>query len=417
MKRLNVKLQKYMYLPILIILLFIFSFCVSTPKEIVSGYIKILLSPSILITDYLAISNLGATLFNVATIMLFNLYFVRKFELRLSGPIFSGFLIIAGFSFFGKNIFNTIPIYFGIYLYSKMKKTPFKNYIISILFSTGISPLVSYCIFGFGLELYIGIPLGIICGTIAGFLVPAFASHTMKFHQGYNLYNTGFALGVISVIFYAIFMSFDLKVNTVLIINEKYHFYLLGMILFLSISSIIISLINNFTVFKKYRSLMRRSGRLVSDFIRDFGTKTVLFNFGIIGLICVLIVIVFKIKIDGPTVGTILSVMGMGAYGLHIRNMIPVLIGSIIAVFLKGANMTDETIVLAVLFSTGLAPLAGKYGIIVGVISGIIHIIVAPLMISFQGGFDLYNNGFVAGFVASIVSVMADSILKGDELS
>ncbi|MCI8889005.1 MAG: DUF1576 domain-containing protein, partial [Hungatella sp.] len=34
---------------------------------------------------------------------------------------------------------------------------------------------------------------------------PAFASHTIVFHEGYNLYNTGFALGILSAFFYAIF--------------------------------------------------------------------------------------------------------------------------------------------------------------------------------------------------------------------
>ena len=123
-------------------------------------------------------------------------------KIEVSGPIFAGMMMIVGFSFFGKNIFNGLPIYLGVWLFSKMKKKPFQNYIITLLFSSGLSPIVSYSIFGFGLPYYFSIPLGIIVGIIVGILIPQFAAHTISFHQGYNLYNTGFALGIISCVFY-----------------------------------------------------------------------------------------------------------------------------------------------------------------------------------------------------------------------
>lgn len=174
-------------------------------QQIFKGYYKIITSSSILITDYVYISGLGATFFNVATILFINLILLKVLRVKMNGPVYAGIIMICGFSFFGKNIFNTIPIYFGIYLFSVYKKIPYKTFIITILFSTGISPLVSYTIFGLGLHLGISIPLGIFCGILVGFILPAFASHTIVFHEGYNLYNTGFALGVISAIFYGIY--------------------------------------------------------------------------------------------------------------------------------------------------------------------------------------------------------------------
>lgn len=409
------ELRKKMYLPLLIIIFLIIAFFVNSPMEILKGYYNILISPSILITDYLEISNLGATLFNVSTIMIFNLVFIKAFDLRISGPVFSGFMIIAGFSFFGKNIFNTIPIYFGIYIYSRMKKIPYKNLILSILFSTGISPLVSYCMFGFGFPLYYGIPLGIICGMAAGFLIPAFASHTIKFHLGYNLFNTGFALGLISVLFYALFTAFGLKVETANIISTKYHLILLILIICISVLSIAAALINDYRCFIKYREMLKRSGRLVSDYIRDFGREAVMLNVGFIGILCAIIILAFGIKLNGPVFGTIITIMGFGAYGLHIKNMIPVILGGLLAIFAKQGSFSDVSTVVALFFVTGLSPLAGRYGLVVGMVAGFLHIIVAPLMISFQGGFDLYNNGFVAGFISSIVVVMCEAFSKGGE--
>ena len=35
---------------------------------------------------------------------------------------------------------------------------------------------------------------------------------------------------------------------------------------------------------------------------------------------------------------------------------------------------------------------------------------ISPIALTFQGGFDLYNNGFAAGFVAAILAVVCESI-------
>ena len=206
-------LKKRMLLPILFVFLFAMAFVFDSPKEIWQGYLRILQSPSVLISDYLRIGGLGATLFNVATIILFNVLMLRYYKFKMTGPIFAGVLTIAGFSFFGKNIFNTLPIYLGIYLYAKTQKLDFKSFMIVVLFSTGISPLVSFMIFGTGWPLYYAIPAGIVAGVIAGFVLPAFSAHTIRFHRGYNLYNIGFALGVLSMLFAVILHSFNVDLS------------------------------------------------------------------------------------------------------------------------------------------------------------------------------------------------------------
>lgn len=416
MKELMNYLRRKMYLPIVVVILLILAFIADSPKNILLGYKEILISPSILITDYLSVGGMGATLFNVATILLFNMVLIRRFDLRISGPVFSGIFIILGFSFFGKNIFNTIPIYLGIYLYGRLRKIPFKTFIITILFSTGISPLVSYCMFGFGFPLYVSIPLGVICGVVAGFIIPAFASHTIIFHHGYNLFNTGFALGIISMFFYAMFKAFGYEVETANIISTQYHYHLLIALLVVSILAIIVAFINDHKVITTYCKLLKRSGRLVSDFIRDFDRETVLFNFGLIGLLCVFCVVTLKIQLNGPMIGTILTVMGFASYGMHILNVSFVYIGAFIAVMMTSNNdFSSIHCAIAFFFASGLAPIAGRYKFYTGILAGFLHIIIAPLIIGFQGGFDLYNNGIVAGFVAAIIVVIAEAFSRGGE--
>ncbi|MDE6408604.1 MAG: DUF1576 domain-containing protein [Anaeroplasmataceae bacterium] len=389
-------------------------FVFNPARQVFAGYFEIMKSPSILLTDYVYVAGLGATFFNVATIMLANILLVQALKFKMNGPIFAGIIMIGGFSFFGKNIFNTIPIYLGIYLYSLFKKIPFKQLIITILFSTGLSPLVSYTMFGFGLHLGISIPLGILCGCIAGFIIPVFASHTIIFHEGYNLYNTGFALGILSAFFYAIFSFCGLKVESVVLYEYETYNVLYYLLLILPILCIILAYLNDHHVHKKYFHLLKTNGRLISDYGGQFGEDAVLLNFGILGFVLLCICLIFQVPMNGAVFGTIFAAIGFAGYGLHIRNVAPIWVGCGLTIFIGMAIKGDYTLtissIMMFVFASGLAPVSGRYGIGYGLLIGALHIILTPIMISFQGGFDLYNNGLAAGFEAALVTVLAEKI-------
>lgn len=409
-----------LYLELLCALLFILSFCFEPIGQMFAGYGRILTNSSILLTDYVYIGGVGATLWNVATVLLFNLILIKVLKIKTTGPVYCGIIMICGFSFFGKNILNTLPIYFGIWLFSRYKRLPFSNFIISILFSTGISPLVSYAFFGFGLQLYFSIPLGIVCGAIVGFIIPAYTAHTITFHEGYNLYNTGFALGVISAIFYGVFNLCGLTVTTSNAYDNTNSTIFYVLLAVLSLSFILIAIIGDSKVFKKYFSLLKTSGRLITDYLKDYGVEAVMLNFGILGLFLLIICACFQIPLNGILFGSILAILGCAAFGLHIRNAISVWIGCALAILVLMAVRNDFSIeihrdintLVAFIFASGLAPIAGKYGPIYGIVGGFMHIVLSPLMISLQGGFDLYNNGFSAGFEASILAVCAETVFK-----
>ena len=63
---------------------------------------------------------------------------------------------------------------------------------------------------------------------------------------------------------------------------------------------------------------------------------------------------------------------------------------------------------MALFFVSGLAPLASSYNFFVGILAGFCHLLINPFFIQFQGGFDLYNNGFCAGFVAFFLHTIID---------
>lgn len=407
-------LKKSFYLPILALIMIILAFIFNTPKEIFVGYKNILLSSSILTTDYIAIGTLGGALVNAASILILNLVILRLLNLRMSGLIYAALYMILGFSFFGKNILNSLPIYIGIYLYAFINKIPVKNLVISLLFSSGISPLVSYLIFGFDLAYYISIPLGIGAGIVAGLIVPAISSHTIKFHQGYNLFNVGFSLGIISLAFNGVLRAFNLRASEISILSNDHNLFLYLFVAILALVLLIAGIILNPKSFKMIPDLYKRSGRLVSDYIRDYGVSIVMINQASLLTFEILICLIFKIKLNGAIFGTILAVSGFASAGLHLKNTSFVMLGAILMCLITKTNITSTSIIIGILFSAGVAPIAGRYGIVAGIIAGMLHIAILPLCRSFQGGYDLYNNGFCAGFVACILIAIIEAFKKED---
>lgn len=407
-------LKKSFYLPILALIMIILAFIFNTPKEIFVGYKNILLSSSILTTDYIAIGTLGGALVNAASILILNLVILRLLNLRMSGLIYAALYMILGFSFFGKNILNSLPIYIGIYLYAFLNKIPVKNLVISLLFSSGISPLVSYLIFGFDLAYYISIPLGIGAGIVAGLMVPAISSHTIKFHQGYNLFNVGFSLGIISLAFNGVLRAFNLRASEISILSNDHNLFLYLFVAILALVLLIAGIILNPKSFKMIPDLYKRSGRLVSDYIRDYGGSIVMINQASLLTFEILICLIFKIELNGAIFGTILAVSGFAGAGLHLKNTSFVMLGAILICLITKTNITSTSIIIGILFSAGVAPIAGRYGIVAGIIAGMLHIAILPLCRSFQGGYDLYNNGFCAGFVACILIAIIEAFKKED---
>ncbi len=391
--------------------LFVLLFLLEPLPDIFTGYKNIFNSSSILLTDYLMIGGLSATIFNVLTTTLLNILIVKGLKVKFNGGIFACMLTIAGFSFFGKNLYNALPIYLGIFFYAKVSKTNLKDHVLVFLLSSGISPITSYLIFGAGFSLVIGIVIGIAAGILIGFILPAFNQMSMKFHQGYNLYNTGFSMGVVSMIATGVLASFGIDVIRNQILSTEYHHVLLYSTIVISLFFIGLAFFENKYVLKRYTHIFKKSGKLLTDFFKEFGFDVTFLNIGIMGLLTIVIILILGIQINGPVVGAILTILGFSAFGKHPLNSFPVILGAILAIEFTPIEWTTGS-VLAVLFVTGIAPIAGQFGFFAGIMVGFIHVMITPLALTFQGGFDLYNNGFAAGFVAAIFAPILAVLFK-----
>ena len=90
-------------------LLIVLAFVLDTPSNIGRGLLRIVFLGDTLITDYVAMAGVGATLINSALVVLISLTVLHLVGDPLNGATLMVLGLMAGFSLFGKNIFNIWP--------------------------------------------------------------------------------------------------------------------------------------------------------------------------------------------------------------------------------------------------------------------------------------------------------------------
>ena len=117
--------------------------------------------------------------------------------------------------------------------------------------------------------------------------------------------------------------------------------------------------------------------------------------------------------VSGPVVGAILAAFGFAAFGAHVKNYLPVLLGVYLSTLVNQYQPTTPSMQLAAIFVVGLAPIAGKFGVIPGMIAGLLHSAIVTCTTEMYGGLNLYNNGFSAGWVAIVMVPGLEGHKKG----
>lgn len=407
--------SNFIILSIFPLCLLIIAFFIDSPQNIINGLHKIIVSPDILLTDYLAVGGIGAAFVNTALLTLVGIYMLYILKLKINGTLIAAIFSISGFAFIGKNILNVWPIYLGGFIYSKYENIHMKSIILALMFATALAPVVSEIAFGLDLDLKISIPLGILVGIMIGFVITPLASHMVRFHDGYNLYNMGFTAGILATLITSILRSFGLIIETQSVLSYEYSNFLRNILIIMFISMIVLGFIINKKSFKGYINIFKYKGRLVTDFTKLVGYGITYMNMGIMGLICVLYVIVSKGYFNGPVVAGILTVVGFSAFGKHPKNAIPILIGVYVTTILNIWDISSTTVIMAGLFGTTLAPITGTYGFTAGIIAGFLHVAVVMNVVKIHGGLNLYNNGFSGGIVASIMVPIAETLKNRGE--
>lgn len=405
---------KYKVITLYAVIILLTGFFFNTPIEILKGMGIILTSSSILLTDYMEIANIGTAFFNSGMMMLGSIFLARKTRAHMNGYLIAAVSIVGGFAMFGKNPYNAVSIVLGVYLYARIQKERFGKYVLMALFGTALGPLVSQITFGFGLPLWAGVLVGNAAGIVTGIILPPLATSFVKFHQGFNLYNVGFTAGIIGTVFMALFRSFGLETPAVYQVSQGNNLALASILGVYFGSFIVLGYLMNEHSFKHLRELMRQPGRLVSDFVTTEGFGVSLVNMGLLGLAGMGYVFLVKGDLSGPTIGGIFTMIGFGAFGKHLRNALPVMLGVFLATQLKLWDVSSTGAILAALFGTTLAPISGQFGWKAGVLAGFLHMSMVMNVGYLHGGINLYNNGLSGGIVAATLVPILDAFREED---
>ena len=397
--------RQYYYLFGLSVMLMILAFIIESPQSLVSGMMTILVSPSQLFTDYMEIASVGSTLLNVAIMLGISIYSYKKLEIPLNGTVIGSLGMLAGFSFFGKNLFNSIPFMIGVWIYTKVTKQNYRNYVIVGLFGSALGPLISFLAFSGVLPQGWSVLIAYALGIFIGFILPQLSTQFLGFHQGFSLYNVGFTAGIIGMVVLGFMNAFGIEVETRTLTSTQSPLILYQQLIGFCVILIVTSFYLHFKKKEKYhfKLLLKLSGRLPSDFVEMTNMATVTLNMSIIGFILLGYVLMNGGQLNGPIVGSIIGVMSFGAFGNQVKNTVPVLVGIMIGSYLTGVEPTSTSALIAAIFGTTLAPVSGYYGPLAGMIAGFVHITLVSHVVVMHGGLNLYNNGFAGGFVAAVL--------------
>ncbi len=388
----------------------ILGFFVDTPENVLSGLWTVFLSDDMLITDYMATVGPGAAFVNAGMVCLVSLVLLYFSKDPINGFTIVVMSLMAGFSLFGKNLVNIIPIIMGTFIYAKVVKEPFSKYVTVSLLATSLSPMVSFLAF----HEQAPMPLvAVLMGMLIGFVMPSLAAYTFRIQNGMNLYNAGFACGVLGMILVPVLTAMGHGPKSVLFWATGYNVPI-GIALVVVCLGLIVygAIAGGSDAWKRYWTMLHTSGRLPSDYLRAFGIHTVCINMGVNGLVSASYIMAVGGDLNGPTMGGIITVMGFSAYGKHAFNIIPVILGVLVGNMINSVPIDNPTMQIGGLFGTTLAPISGVFGWPFGVLAGLLHSSVVLRSGAALEGMNLYNNGFSGGLITIVLYPVITAIFR-----
>jgi hypothetical protein len=410
LKRTIEKSELFLYILLLVVLVAVFvAGVLADGAAALSGAWQLQIQPARLLNDFSLSAGPGAALVNATLVAAIALLLIWRSQISLSGPTIAAFFTVLGFGLFGKTPMNVIPIIAGVAISAHVTRHTFGEYILIALFGTALGPLVSAIALEAGLSGVPAIAAALVGGAMAGFLLPPVAMAMLRLHQGYSLYNMGLTTGFLALFAAAILRGTGLGLEPGGGWNTTPSIALTLLIPVLSVLLIVSGVvIGGGKVLPDLLKISKISGRLPSDFVSSVSHGGTLVNMGLMGLLCFGYVIAVGGDLNGPVLGGILTVVGFAAFGKHPRNCWPIAAGVVAATLAFGRPLAAAGPLLAVLFGTTLAPLAGEFGWKLGIVAGFIHLVMVLQTGAWHAGISLYNNGFAGGLTAVLLVAIID---------
>lgn len=414
-------------------------------KNLIPGFITICTRPSQFTMDYFVLGGLGSAFLNTGMVGLACCALLFFSKAQCTGLTVAAYWLNVGFATFGMTFSNIWPFFFGVWVYSRIKKVPFKTVVNLAMFSTALAPFASELMFRYpyletrGFTFW-GLLLALALGVVVGCVMPSLCAHAPNFHKGYDLYNAGPAAGFLAFLMYCIFFrspGIEVPTNTNLGDGERLFVNVFFLIMFLG--CLVAAYMLDKNCFQQYKALWKSDG-YKTDYTAKFGMPATLVNFGIYGLFILLYynivhgfavsdgnLVLVGAKFTGATMGAIMCMYAFVAQGAQPRTVFPIMIGYAIAsllplfMYLGGVTETvnwglcTQAILVGMCFASGLAPVSGKFGFWGGVIAGALHATMVMSVPLWHGGFCLYNGGFTCGVVAFLLIPVFECFAKPKE--
>lgn len=374
------------------------------PRDTFEGFIRLQWHSARLINDFTLIGGEGAALLNASIMGFACLILTKTSDVRLSGPTISAIFTVFGFSLFGKTPLNSAPIVLGVFFIARFVKKPFSHFLLIALFGTALGPWVTFLVVEAG---FTGIPamiIGMTGGILTGMILPALAISMLRLHEGFNLYNIGLTSGFFGLFAASLFTAAKKDMAIKIIWNNNPSIFLRVLVPAICLLLILAGLaLEGKSVFSGLKKIQNLTGRLPSDFMSITSPAAGLLNMGLLGLTGSAYVWATGGHFNGPVIGGLFTLTGFGVFGKNLKNCWPIATGVIIAILIFGKELDAPGPLLAVLFGTTLAPLAGEFGILAGISAGFLHLCLVERSASWHGGLALYNNGFAGGLTATLL--------------
>ena len=381
----------------------LFGFLVDTPAEILRGLVAICLSRDTLLTDYFGIGGIGASCANAGLLTLCACLVYRNSNARIGGAAVACLLLVLGFGLFGKNLLNIWFIVIGVALYARFRREPFATHINTAFFGTALAPVFSEILFSTSLPLVTSLPLAVGTALLIGFVLAPAAAQLFKAHQGFSLYNMGFTAGIVGTLVVALYKSYGFVPDPVFVWTTGNNLLLAGFLTVFFLGMIATGFWFDRAAVSGVRAVWRESGQSPTDFIALAGFGPTIVNMALAGLVGMAYILAVGGELNGPVIGAILTIVGFAAYGKHPRTILPIMLGVFLGSLAKPWAADAPSILLAALFGTTLAPIAGRFGWHWGIVAGFVHSSAALTVGPVHAGLNLYNNGFAAGIVAAVL--------------
>ena len=398
------------------LILFAAAFLFAGPADLIKGMITIIHSRDTLITDYFELAGYGAGFFNAGLMLLISLLLIESLKIPYTGLTLASLFISTGFGFWGKNPLNSMPIILGTWLYARFQKVSFARHVYTALFATCLAPFVTELIYILPFSTEINFVISVSVGLLIGFILPPLSAHTVSIHMGYNLFNVGFSGGTLAFIIFCILKSHGIQSDSVFIWKaERHPAIVIGLLTYFAFTFLL-----GFRITRGNLSLlartMRHPGRAVADFVLMDGPGATLMNMGLMGIVSEIHVLLAGGDMSGPIFGCLLTVFGFSAFGAHLKNYVPVMLGVYLSTIFTVYSPDTPAILIAALFCVGLSPIAGQFGPIAGIVAGVLHASIVMCTAQMYGGLNLYNNGFSAGWVAIVMVPFMESFITHYEI-